>query len=92
MRYPWLVVMVVFGLAGSPAAIAAEPMADHAARDAESGSAQSWGDPEENQQGSETWTWFGMGYERRTRAGDAPSAPGSNATNGQGEQLKSGRR
>lgn len=92
MRYQSLVVMVVFGLAGSPAAMAAEPMADHAAGDAESGSAQSWGDPEENQQGSETWTWFGMGYERRTRAGDAPSAPGSNATNGQGEQLKSGRR
>lgn len=72
-------------------AIVAEPLSG-TTDSASSGSAESWGDPEENEARTQTWTWFGMGYERRTRASAESSVPGSQGANGSGQQQQSGRK
>jgi len=50
----------LFCLSGS---LLAEPEMDRARA-----GAQLWGDPEENEEREDGWTWFGMGYENRTRS------------------------
>lgn len=45
----------------------AEPAADRDRTDTGTGT-DVWGDPEDNEEADPGWTWFGMGYERRTRS------------------------
>jgi len=47
-----------------------------------------WGDPEEGSENAAGWTWFGMGYEQRTRAATAASGPGKTSTDGGGSGRK----
>ncbi|WP_125932168.1 hypothetical protein [Thiosocius teredinicola] len=88
MRYfGLLIAMVCVGLLGLPAAVVAEPAGQTEPQASPNGDV--WGDPEDNEGESsdESWTWFGMGYERRraikdvtadgTPAGDSGS-PGNN--------------
>lgn len=53
---------------------------------------QVWGDPEEREEAEEGWTWFGMGYESRSRA-EARSqaqAAGRQGEAGDGSQGRRG--
>lgn len=45
-------------------------------------SAEVWGDPEENTETEQTWTWFGMGYEQRTDMRNQQGAGGSSGDSG----------
>ena len=49
---------------------------------------QAWGDPEEREETTEGWTWFGMGYESRSRSVIGSQAQ---AADGQGEAGSGGR-
>ena len=55
---------------------------------------QVWGDPEEREEAEQGWTWFGMGYESRSRAESRPQAQaaGSKGEAGSGLQGRSGGR
>ncbi len=77
MRYFGLLFAVLCaGLVGLPGTVAAEP-ASHTEPQA-SPNGDVWGDPEENEAepSDESWTWFGMGYERRRAIKDV-SADGT---------------
>lgn len=91
MKHHWLATTAVCVLAYASGAIADEPMLDRNGAEP-TGSTESWGDPEEENERSRTWTWFGMGYERRTQAGSTSATPESRAANGTSQQQRSGRK
>ena len=74
MKRFWVFAGIVVMLSGS---VCAEPMSDteRPANAASNGGV--WGDPEERQRGDTDWTWFGMGYERRSGGTAAAPALGS---------------
>ena len=92
MTYRWLATTTVCVLAYASGAIADEPKMERSTATTTSGSVESWGDPEDNEERPKTWTWFGMGYERRTQAGPASGMPGSRSSRGTGQQQQTGRK
>ena len=43
---------------------------------------QVWGDPEDEEEAEDRWTWFGMGYEHRNRVWDQIADPLSDIEDG----------
>jgi hypothetical protein len=64
--------MLMAGLLCLGGSVLSEPMADRDEPAGGRGSDQVWGDPEDREQANRGWTWFGMGYERRTRTSAGP--------------------
>lgn len=59
---------LLLGLSGQALA---EPLSEADAPAGDDAAVGVWGDPEENEPRDSSWTWFGMGYERRTGAAGA---------------------
>ena len=83
--------LLAIGFAGSTAAMAAEPANDLQAAGDSAEAPQIWGDPEE-ERAEEGWTWFGMGYEQRTRAAGAGAVPGNAGLGGVQNRHKARRK
>lgn len=83
--------LLAIGIVGSNAAMAAEPVTEPDTPDDRLGAPQIWGDPEQ-ERATEGWTWFGMGYEQRTRAAGADAVPGGPGGGGVQNQHQSRRR
>ncbi len=66
--------MVLLGLACLPGLVSAEPLSNERPEYRVPLLSQGWGDPEDSVESDSGWTWFGMGYEQRTRAADGAGA------------------
>lgn len=71
LRFAGILVGGLLCLAG-PAL--SEPVADRDTRTLEGEVPEVWGDSEDSEKAERGWTWFGMGYERRSRAATTTSA------------------
>jgi len=64
------------GLLCLSGSVLSEPAANQEATARNGGGGDVWGDPEEREQANRSWTWFGMGYEQRTRASSSGPVAG----------------
>jgi len=81
------VVLFAGGLLCLNGALFAEPEAER-----ERVSKQVWGDPEDNEEAEQGWTWFGMGYENRARASGQPADRRGDAAKGHGTGQGKGKK
>lgn len=83
--------IIVLGLVCLPGLAFAEPPRDERPQYRIPQLSHGWGDPEDSEPADPSWTWFGMGYEQRSRTADGQgSGPGndggqSNIRRGVGE-------
>ena len=66
--------------------VAAAPEARDVSASVNQASAEVWGDPEENADTEQTWTWFGMGYEQRTEMMNRQGVGGGSGEKGGGRR------
>jgi hypothetical protein len=77
-----LSVAILIGAVAFPGWVGAASVTEEVRAPENEALAEVWGDPEEDAETEQTWTWFGMGYEQRTDMRNQQGAGGSSGDSG----------